>query len=183
VKRISISILAITLVAFSLFSSSCGTSDKISSLSMQVVGNGTGTVSLIGLGSTLQLQVLANYTSGKQIDQTNFSTYTVTAAGFYCTWSDGNCNNPGVDQATMPSPPNTMTINNTGMITAVTPAVCSWISTTGDFSTPGWAYTGYYIISAKFRQFTSNPVYIPIASAANNQAGLEGQCGPVPTGQ
>lgn len=181
VKRISTSILAITLVALSLFSSSCGTSDKIASVSMQVVGVGTGTVSLIGLGGTLQLQVLANYTSGKQIDQTNFSTYTVTSVGYYCTWSDGACNNPAVDQATMPSPPSTMTINKTGMVTAVSPAVCSWISTTDDFSTPGWAYTGYYMVTANFRQFTSNPVFIPIASAANNQAGMEGQCGPQPS--
>lgn len=181
VKRLSSSILAITLIALSLFSSSCGTSDKIASVSMQVVGVGTGTVSLIGLGGTLQLQVLTNYTSGKQIDQTNFATYTIVSQGYYCTWSDGACNNPGVDQATMPASPNTLTINKTGMVTAVNPAVCSWISTTDDFSTPGWAYTGDYMITASFRGFTSNPVFVPLASAALAQAGMEGQCGPLPT--
>jgi hypothetical protein len=37
------------------------------------------------------------------------------------------------------------------------------------------------MIVAKFRNFTSNPVFIPMASAALAQSGLEGQCGPQPT--
>jgi hypothetical protein len=143
---------------------------------MQVVGVGTGVINLSGLGSTLQLQVLANYTSGKRIDETNFSTYTVTAEGYYCTWSDGNCNS-SADEAAMPTPPMTLTINKTGMISAVDPAVCSWINL-GTLQTPGWAYTGDYMITATYRGFTSNPVFIPIASAANLQAGMNGQCGP-----
>jgi hypothetical protein len=179
VKRISISILALTLIALSLFSSSCGTSDKIASVSMQVVGTGTGTVDLIGLGSTLQLQVLANYTSGKQIDQTNFATYTVVSEGYYCTWSDGNCDS-SADEAAMPAPPQTLTVNSTGMVTSVNPAVCSWINV-GTTTTPGWAYTGDYMITATFRNFTSNPVFIPLASAASGQPGNNGQCGPTPT--
>ena len=65
-----------------------------------VVGSGgAGTVNLDGLGGTLQLQVLANYTSGKQIDETNFSTYTVTPEGFYWTY-DSNGNEQA--QVTMP---------------------------------------------------------------------------------
>jgi hypothetical protein len=180
VKRISIGILALTLIALSLFSSSCGTSDKIASVSMQVVGSGAGTVNLIGLGSTLQLQVLTNYTSGKQIDQTNFATYTVVSEGYYCTWSDGVCTNGSADQAAMPSPPSTLTINKTGMVSAVDPAVCSWINV-GTTQTPGWAYTGDYMITATFRGFTSNPVFIPMASAASLQPGNDGQCGPTAT--
>lgn len=161
-------ILATLFGVISLLSTGCGTSDKIGSVSMQVVGaNGAGVVNLQGLGGTLQLKVTANYTSGKIIDQTNFATYTVTA--------EGVDNNTG---GALPAPPMTFTIDSTGMATAVDPAVCTWFSTTGDPSTPGWAFTGDYKILATYHGFTSNPVFIPIASAASNQTGMQGQCGP-----
>lgn len=161
------------LSAVAVLTTSCGTGDKIGSVSMTVAGQ-TGTVDLKGLGGTLQLQVTANYTSGKQIDQTNFAVYTVTAEGYYLDYSSSPTGNP----VAMPAPPLTMTINSTGMITAVDPAVCSWYSTTGLIATPGWAYTGDYKIQATYRGFTSNPVFIPLASAANGQANMQGQCGP-----
>ena len=164
-------ILATLLGVISLTLSGCGTGDKIGSVSMQVVGAGTGTVNLIGLGGTLQLQVKANYTSGKYIDETNFATYTVTPEGF-----DENTG------AALAAPPLTLTINSTGMLTAVDPAVCTWFSTTGNSTTPGWAYVGDYKIVATYRGFSSNPVFIPLASAASNQSGLQGQCGPSATG-
>ena len=179
-KRIRI--LGTLLAAIALLSTSCGTGDKIGSVSMQVVGLGTGVINLAGLGQTLQLQVTANYTSGKQIDETNFSTYTVTAEGYFCNWSDNACDNPGVDESPMPTPPQTLTINKTGMVAAVDPAVCSWINL-GTLTTPGWAYTGDYMIIATYRGFTSNPVFIPLASAANAQPGMNGECGPSSTGQ
>ena len=160
-------ILATLLGLISLLTSSCGSGDKVASVSVKVVGAGTGTINLAGLGGTLQLQVLANYTSGKWIDETNYATYTVTPEGF-----DDNTG------AALPAPPLTLTINPTGMITAVDPAVCTWFSTTSDPSTPGWAYVGDYKIVATYRGFTSNPVFIPLASAASNQPGLKGQCGP-----
>ena len=158
--------VSLLFVAVVLLSTSCGTGDKIGSVSMTVAGT-TGVVNLAGLGGTLPLQVLANYTSGKFIDETNFATFTVTAEGY-----DDNTGNP------LPASPLTMTIDKTGMITAVDPAVCTWISTTGLPATPGWAYTGDYKIVATYRGFTSNPVFIPVASAASNQTGMQGQCGP-----
>lgn len=163
-KRISL--LATFLIAVVFLSTSCGTGDKIGSVSM-TVGGTTGTVNLVGLGGTLQLKVTANYTSGKQIDETNFVTYIVTPEGF-----DNNTGNA------LPASPLTMSIDNTGLITAVDPAVCTWVSTTGQIATPGWAFTGDYKIQASYRGFTSNPVFIPISSAASNQTGMQGQCGP-----
>jgi hypothetical protein len=165
VKRTSL-FVSLLFVAVVLLSTSCGTGDKIGSVSMTVAGT-TGTVNLAGLGGTLQLQVNANYTSGKFIDQTNFATFTVTPEGF-----DNNTGNA------LPASPLTMSIDKTGMITAVDPAVCTWISTTGVVATPGWAFTGDYKIVATYRGFTSNPVFIPVASAASNQSGMQGQCGP-----
>ena len=170
-------ILVTLLAAFALLSSSCGTGDKIGSVSMQVVGSSGGIVNLFGMGSTLQLQVMANYTSGKQIDETNFSTFTVTPVG---TDDTG---------AALPTPPYGIELNNTGMITATETqadlGICTWENlntTTTQLSAPSWFYTGDYTIVATYRGFTSNPVYIPLATGASSQAGQEGICGPQPTG-
>jgi len=163
-------ILAGLLIAFSLLSSSCGTGDKIGSVSVTAIGVSGGFVNIVGLGGTIQLKVTANYTSGKQIDETNFATYEVTAQGYD--------NNFGPIAGALQAPPNTLTINNTGMVTSVDPAVCTWVSTTGDPKTPGWAYTGDYMIVAHYRGFSSQPIFIPISSAASAQSGMQGQCGP-----
>jgi hypothetical protein len=159
-------ILAALLGIVTLLTTSCGVGDKIGSVSVTAVGISGGIINLAGLGGTIQLKVTANYTSGKQIDETNFATYTVTAEGFD--------NNTG---ALLPSPPQTLTINKTGMVTAVDPAVCAWVNL-GTLQTPGWAYTGDYMITATYRGFTSQPIFIPVASAASNQDNTNGQCGP-----
>jgi hypothetical protein len=167
VKRISL--LATFLIAVVLLSTSCGTGDKIGSVSM-TVGGATGTVNLVGLGGTLQLKVTANYTSGKQIDETNFATFTVLPSGV-----DDN----GV---ALPAAPYGVSLDKTGLLTATADAsgngICTWINQ-GTLAQPGWFFTGYYLVTANYRGFTSNPVYVPVASAANNQGALtNGQCGP-----
>jgi hypothetical protein len=165
VKRTQL--LATFLGVLSLVMSGCGTGDKIASVNITAVGASGGVINLSGLGSTLQLTVTANYTSGKQVNETNFATFTVVPLGY-----DNNT------LANLQAPPNTLTINATGMVTAVTPAVCTWVSETGVPATPGWAYTGSYMITATYRGFVSQPIYIPLASAASNQTGMNGQCGP-----
>jgi len=156
-------ILATFLSAIALLTTSCGTGDKIGSVSISAAGASGGVINLSGLGSTLQLQVSANYTSGKIIDETNFATYVVTPEG---------TDDTGTPLA---APPLTLTINNTGMITAVDPAVCVW-ENLGSVQTPSWFYTGDYKIVATYRGFSSNPIFIPVASAAANTG--NGQCGP-----
>ena len=159
-------ILAALLGVVTLLTTSCGVGDKIGSVSMSVVGvTGSGVIDLKGLGGTLQLKVTANYTSGKQIDETNFVTYLVTPE-----FTDDT-------NTALPSPPQTLTLDKTGMITAVEPAVCTW-KNNGTLQSPSWFITGDYKIVATYRGFTSNPVFIPVASAANNQANTNGQCGP-----
>jgi hypothetical protein len=167
------------LATLPFLTSSCGNSDKIASVSISAVnssGAETGTINLEGLGGTIQLQVLANYTSGKFVDETNYATYTITAEGYYTDYSA----NPAQNYP-MPTPPLTVTINNTGMVTAVDPAICSWYNY-GTTQTPGWYYTGWYEITATYRGFTSQPIDIPVASAGNGQQGQNGQCGPSTTG-
>jgi hypothetical protein len=158
-------ILATLLSAIALLTTSCGTGDKIGSVSISATGASGGVINLAGLGGTLQLQVTANYTSGKLIDETNFATYTVTPEGVDDTGTP------------LPAPPLTLTINSTGMITAVDPAVCVW-DNLGNTATPSWFYNGDYKIVATYRGFSSNPIFIPIASAADPITGQQGQCGP-----
>lgn len=158
------SILAMFIAAVTLLSTSCGTSDKVASVSLNVSGT-TGVVNLAGLGGTLQLQVLTHYTSGKQVDETNWSTYTVTAQG---TDASG---------LTLPTPPQGVSVNATGMLTATEPGICTWI----DLNTAGtaaWAISGWYQVIATYKNMQSQPVYIPVASAASGQSGTNGQCGP-----
>ncbi len=160
------------LSAIALLTTSCGTGDKIGSVSMQVVGaGGAGVVDLKGLGGTLQLQVMANYTSGKQIDETNFAAFTVTPEGT----DDGG--------ATLPAPPFGVSLNKTGMLTATAidslgDGLCTWQNLGQNIQNPSWFMTGHYTITATYRGFTSNPVYIPVASAASVQSNTNGQCGP-----
>jgi hypothetical protein len=172
VKRNHILATVVGAIAIALLTTSCGTGDKIGSISITAAGASGGVINLAGLGATLQLQVTANYTSGKTIDETNFATYMVTAQGYD--------NNFGPITGALAAPPLTLTINKTGMVTSVDPAVCTWVNY-GTLSTPGWAYTGDYEIVATYRGFVSQPIYIPVASAASNQTGMNGQCGPAQT--
>jgi len=171
-------ILVCVLAVLVLLTTSCGTSDKIASVSITAAGQ-TGVTNLAGLGGTLQLQVLANYTSGKQIDETNFSSYTITPEGTYYN---------GAANVSLPTPPYGLSLNGTGMVTATADqggyGICTWenLAPSGS-STPSWFYTGDYTIVATYRGFTSNPIYIPVASAADLINGQVGDCGPSSSGQ
>jgi hypothetical protein len=166
VKRTSI--LVTFLAAVTLLSTSCGTSDKLASVALNVSGT-TGVVNLAGLGGTLQLQVLTNYTSGKQVDETNWSTYAITAQGV-----DDN-------GLALPTPPQGLSVNATGMITATEPGICTWTDLTASSGGTAWAFTGWYQIIATYKGMQSQPVYIPVASAASSQSGTNGECGPATT--
>jgi hypothetical protein len=164
VKRYQI--LATLLGVVALLITSCGTGDKIGSVTISAVGASGGVVNLAGLGGTLQLTVTANYTSGKTIDETNFATFAVTPQGFL--W----------DETTpVPTPPLGMTISKTGMVTAVDPGICTWYNA-GTVATPGYFFTGDYEVIATYRGIASQPIYIPVASSATGQSGQSGQCGP-----
>jgi hypothetical protein len=174
-SRILVTVLSIAVLAAM---SGCGSSDKVESVSMSVVGASGGTVNLYGLGSTLQLQVTTNYTSGKQVNETNFATFTssIPTTSYVCQWdSSGNCT-----AEPMPTPPQGITVSPNGLVTAVDPGTCSWVNV-GTSSSPAWAYSGYYQINATNHGFTSNPVFIPLASAASGQPIAQGLCGPTPT--
>ena len=166
-------LLATILAAVLISSTGCGVSDSIKSLLLTSSSNSTGGFyNLVGVDGTLQLKVFAVYHSGKQIDVTNDSTWTVTPMG--------------VDQDLLALPaygPDTVPINKTGVMTAIVP-ICTWTDGMDNTKTPPapanppvWEYTGWYQTSATYREFTSQPVAIGVGAAASKNSPIGG-CGP-----
>lgn len=118
---------------------------------------------LAGEGGTAQLTAIGNYSSNASKDLTIHVTYVVTPTG-----SDDT-------GAALSTPPNTMMVSSTGLLTAVPPFVCTWVSQTNG-TTTSWYLSGSYQIVATFQGVTSQPIYISVASSAGNNS--TGQCGP-----
>ena len=75
-------ILAALLVALSLISTGCGTSDYVQSIEITSTGSSSGGFfNLSGIDGTLQLQTITVYHSGKTVPITNSVTYTVMPVG------------------------------------------------------------------------------------------------------
>lgn len=162
VKRISILVGLVAMIAFTL--SSCGGTPAIGNLRSITLSSSPST-NLVGEGGTVQLQAVGVYSTGNRQDITRRVTFAVTAIGF------DDQNNP------MLAPPNTATINPTGLVTAVVPFVCSWVDSTPSASAPTWFVSGSYQITASYNGITSQPVFISVASAAGS-TDPKGGCGP-----
>lgn len=175
-KRVSI--LATFLAAIGLLTTSCGTSDSVQSLTLSSNGaSAGGFYNLAGVDGTVQLVVTANYHSGKTVDVTNSATWNVTPQGTIYSSAD-SAYLPG---AALPAyGPTTVPINKTGMMTGIV-AICTWVDlndpTTGLPASPAsWAYTGYYQVTATYKNFTSQPVGVGVGVAESNAP--TGGCGP-----
>ena len=168
------------LSAVALFTSSCGTSDSIKSLLLSSTSNSTSNFyNLVGQDGTIQLKVYAVYNSGKQIDVTTSSTFSVTPTGTIFTSADSNFP-PG--SSLPPYGPTTVPIDKTGMMTGIV-SICTWQDLIDNTKTPPapanppiWAYSGYYQTTASYRGFTSQPVAIGVGAAESNSP--TGGCGP-----
>lgn len=141
----------------------CATTNKLQSIDL--TANGTsGTVEVKGAGGTLQLLALGNYSNGSARDLTGKVTYTLTIT-------------PGsvdVSGAPLPTPPTGLTVNATGQLTAVAPFVCTFHAT--QQSPPVYVLTGSYTVVASLNGMSSQPMFIPVASATGDGPG--GACGP-----
>ena len=169
-------VLATIIAATLIISTGCGTSDYVKSLTLSSNGSSAGGFyNLAGVDGTLQLVVTANYHSGKTIIVTNDSTWNVAPQG--CVFS-GDAINPCAG-ALPPYGPNTVPISKTGMMTGIVP-ICTWVdlldSKGNPQSPPVWAYTGYYQVTATYRNFTSQPVGVGVGVADSNSP--TGGCGP-----
>lgn len=190
---------ALACVLLALTVASCGAfkgeTNSLQSLTLNVSEiNGTpvtaagGIVTLEGMGGTLQLQVIGNYSNGKSVDLSTKATYNVVV-------DPANDTGPGLPGDVLPPPcqaPNcpvgvpgdytagTVEYNSSGLLTAVEPAVCTWVNSNPNGSQPAWAYVGDYIATATYLGLTSQPVYVPVGSAAGvvSLSNPTGACGP-----
>ena len=127
-------------------------------------GTTTGNTELKGAGATLQLRATGNYSNFTSNDMTQRVTYKVVVTACpICV---------DVSNVPLPAPPSTVMVDATGLVTAVTPTVCTYKVVTPTPLT--YALTGSYTITATFGNITSQPVYIGVASAASPS----GACGP-----
>ena len=169
----TLTVFALFLAAIALLLTSCGTSDSIKSVQLNANGDSAGgTFNLPGVDATLQLKVWAIYNSGKQIDVTNASTWTVTPQG--------------VDQSGAALPaygPTTVPISPSGLMSGIAD-ICTWTDAFNTTVTPNaywnppiWEATGFYQVTATYRNFTSEPVGVGVGVQASNTSPVGG-CGP-----
>jgi hypothetical protein len=183
VKRTQI-LTALTCALLALGTLGCGTSNKLQSITLTAsLINGEaptgqdGIYNLEGDGGTIQLLATGTYTSKATKNLTNAVTYNVMVDPNYSEDYTGapllppcqapSCPNP----STPPFTQGTVEYSTTGLITAVEPATCTWVE-----QGTGWFFQGAYQVTATYDGITSQPIYIPIASAAG--PGQNGQCGP-----
>lgn len=133
-----------------------------------ITPNAVPSTNLVGEGGVVQLQATGVYSTGTQKDLTNRVTFTTSV-------TPGSVDDTG---APLLPPPQTMTLNSTGLVTAVPPFVCTWIDTTPASSTPSWAISGSYQIVAHFGNATSQPLFVEVGSAISSTNPKGGQCGP-----
>jgi hypothetical protein len=165
VKRTNI--LAALLVALSLISTGCGTSDYVQSVQLTSTGaDSGGFFNLVGADGTLQLLTSTVYHSGKTVPVTTSVTYQVTTVGV-----DANFLDP-----LPPYGPTTVPIDATGLMTAVE-ALCTWKNIAATGQPAIWVYTGYYQVTATYNGMVSQPVAIGVGSATSASSATGG-CGP-----
>lgn len=156
----------VALALLSLVLAGCGDPaiGKLQTIKLTASSSGTGGFyDLKGEGGTLQLDATGYYSSTNTVDLTQRVTYQVTPIGL----------DLGGD--TLSSPPATMTLNVTGLATAVQPFVCTWTNKGSD-TQPSYFLTGSYAVTATYKGITSQPVYVGVASAGGDGPG--GACGP-----
>lgn len=174
--------LGCSLLVFCLVG--CGSTNKLESITLTAsLINGvpptgqSGIYNLQGDSSTIQLQAMGQYSNNKTVDLTNKVTYTVIVDPNYTkTYQDvallPPCQSPSCPvPSTPPFTEGTVQYSNTGLITAVEPAVCTWVQ-----QGTGWFFQGAYQVTASIAGITSQPVTIPVASASG--PGTNGECGP-----
>lgn len=140
---------------------------KLQTITLTSAGTG-GLFEVKGEGGILQLRAVGTYTTKTQVDLTNKVTYTVIVTPQVPPGHDVN-GNP------LSAPPLTLQLSSTGLLTAVAPFVCTFMNV-GTPTTPAYALTGSYEVTATYSGVTSQPVFIGIASAVGD--GPNGACGP-----
>ncbi len=165
--------LACALLVFSMLG--CGTSNHLQSITLDVsLVNGVaptsqaGFFTLQGNGGTMQLKAIGNYSSGQTKDLTHMVTFNVIVDPQYTQDAFGNTLLTPCQAPCSVGGQGTVEFSPTGLITAVSPATCTFVDI-GPVGTPSWFYVGDYKATVTFEGITSQPVYIPVASSSGNQ--------------
>ncbi len=168
--------LACALLVLSMLG--CGTTNKLQSIQLStsnVSASAPGTLNLTGEGATAQLYAWGNYSSGKQKLLNDVGvTYQISIT-------------PGsTDQFLNPlaTPPGTVQLSANGLLTAVTPFVCTWVNSAVPPATaPAWGLAGSYSVTATYLGFVSPVVFVGVASEAGiaGTTNPTGECGPPTT--
>ena len=162
-KRTGILTTVLT-IALLVSSFGCGGAAIGSLTAINLTSGGGSTPNVKGTGGTLQLQASGTYSSTNTQDISSRVTYMVTATG------------TDFVLASLPTPPQGITISPAGLVTAVAPFICTWTDTTPGGTSPTWLLTGSYQVVAQYKGINSNPVFVSVASASGDGPG--GQCGP-----
>lgn len=171
--------LACALLAFSMLG--CGTTRELQSVQLSTsstVESAPGTLNLSGEGAQLQLYTWGNYSNGKsQLLNGNITYQIAVTPGSFDQFG-----NP------LPTPPNSVSISANGLLTAVTPFICTWINTaptnaTPPVTSPAWALGGSYSVTTITQGVTSPPVFVAVASQGGiySTSNPTGECGPPTT--
>ena len=184
--KILVAALACLLLGFGLMG--CGSSNNLKSITLNVIAiNGAptsqsgGIVSLEGLGGTIQLQAMGNYTGSASKDLSKQVTFNVVVDPLSQVFLLPPCQPPLCPAPASPPYTNgTVEFSASGLVTAVEPAMCTWVNSDPNGTLPAWAYDGDYVATASYLGVTSEPVYMPVASAAGevSTSNPSGACGP-----
>ena len=165
--------LACALLMFSMLG--CGMSNKLQTIQVtaslingQAPTNQTGVYSLEGNGGTIQLAATGTYSDTKTKDLTNVVPYSVIVDPQYSLDAFDNPLLPPCVAPCQTEGQGTVEYNSTGLITAVSPATCTWVDPVPAPGTASWFYVGDYKVTVSYQGITSQPVFIPIASSAGN---------------
>jgi hypothetical protein len=168
--------LACALLVFSMLG--CGTTNDLKSIQLSPSNtseSAPGTLDLQGEGGTLQVYAWGNYSNGSaKLLGGGGITYQIAIT-------------PGsVDQFNdpLPAPPQTVLLSPSGLLTAVTPFICTWQNgATPPATAPAWGLSGSYSVTATYGSFVSPPVYVAVASQAGvySTTNPTSECGPAPT--
>ena len=166
-SRFAIAALACALLVFSIMG--CGATNKLQSIQLSTSNTSEtagSTLTLSGIGGTLQLYTWGNYSNGKQV----LLGRSGLAYQISITPNSLELNDQGdyVPLTSDPNatPPQTVQLTRTGLLTAVTPVACTWRNTAPPPATsPVFAAVGSYTVTAMFGTFTSPPAFVTVASA------------------
>jgi hypothetical protein len=166
-SKFAIAASACTLLVFTILG--CGATNKLESIQLSTSNTSetTGsTLTLYGIGGTLQLYTWGNYSNGKHVLLGGSGlAYEISITPNSLELNDEGDYVP-ITSNPNATPPQTVQLTGTGLLTAVTPFTCTWTNTaTPPASSPIFAVVGSYTITATFGAFTSPPAFVTVASA------------------